>query len=455
MKAVAKMTAFMLICALTSTASAAVPKADDLNQLLQQIRDSAAQNSALDRQREQQFLQQSDRQSQILAAARQALAAEQTRNNQLQSSFDANKKVLDGLLDQLRAREGDFGRVFDTVRQTARDLKSTLDNSLVSAQYQGRGVFLARLAESRDLPSLDNLRKLWFLMQQEMTESGMVRKFPASVTREDGTQTHTSVVRIGVFNAISGDNYLQYFPETGALVELNRQPDGSIRSQAETFYNARSGVLPMPIDPTGGSLLAALVNQPSFMERISQAHTAGWLIMILGVIGLFIVIERAIYLTLIGRRIKAQMSSSKPDFNNPLGRILTAFNEARNDDVQTLELRMDEAFMKERPMIEARLGFLKIISLVAVLLGLLGTVAGVMNTFQAINLLGNSMPLVADGIAAALVSTWLGLLVAVTLLFCHGLLTTRGEALMQRLEQQVAGIIAVRSRKINPAKAVR
>ena len=316
-------------------------------------------------------------------------------------------------------------------------------------------MFLTRLAESRGLPSLDDLHKLWFLMQQEITAAGMVSKFPAAITHENGTQTHASVVRVGVFNAIDGDTFLQYLPETSALVQLNRQPSGHFRSQAETLYNATGGVLPMPIDPTGGTLLTALVNQPSFMERVSQAHMAGWLIIILGIIGILIVIERSVYLILIGRKIKAQLNSSKPDLNNPLGRILAVFNESKGDDAETLELRMEEAVLRERPIIEARLGFLKIISLIGVLLGLLGTVVGVMNTFQAMNLFGGGTLLIANGISGALVSIWLGLLVAVILLFCHGLLASRGEVLIQKLEEQIAGIIAARAPKITAARVAR
>ena len=219
------------------------------------------------------------------------------------------------------------------------------------------------------------------------------------------------------------------------------------------MYNATGGVLPMPIDPTGGTLLTALVNRPSFMERVSQAHMAGWLIIILGIIGILIVIERSVYLILIGRKIKAQLNSSKPDLNNPLGRILAVFNESKGDDAETLELRMEEAVLRERPIIEARLGFLKHHFLIGVLLGLLGTVAGVMNTFQAMNLFGGGS-LVSSGIARrwcppGWVSWWR------VLLFCHGLLTSRSGMLMHILEQQSASILAARAEKLAAMKAAK
>lgn len=455
MKTIIRMLAVAVLLAIAANAAAADQPALSLDQLLEQVQNASSQNANLNQQREQQFLQQGQQQAQILAAAKQALATEQARNKQLQAQYDAGQQQLNAQIGQLRTREGDFSQLFDSVRQVAGTLKGTLDNSLVSAQYPGRGVFLARLAETRDLPSLDDLRKLWFLMQQEMTEEGKVAQFPANITLEDGTQIKTRVVRVGVFDAASGRNFLRYLPETGALVQLNRQPAGQFRSLAAALAGATTGIWPMAIDPTGGSLLATLVNQPTFWERLNQGQTAGWLIIILGLAGILIVIERAVYLFMAGRKFQAQLRSSKPDLGNPMGRIMTVLNEAKGDDTETLELRLDEALLKERPIIEARLGFLRMIAVIGILLGLLGTVVGVMNTFQAMNLFGGSTPLIANGISAALVSTWLGLLVAVVLLFCHGLLTSRGSALMGKLEEQAATFIAARAQKIAAAKVVK
>ncbi|HET7176822.1 MAG TPA: MotA/TolQ/ExbB proton channel family protein [Gammaproteobacteria bacterium] len=434
---------------ITATAAwSADQAAGNLDQLLDQVRNAAQQNSALSQQREQQFNAQAAQQAQILATAKEALAAEQTRNQQLQAQFDANKTQLDNLINQLHTREGDFSQVFDNARQVASDLKVTLDDSLVSAQYPGRGVFLARLAESRDLPALDDLRKLWFQMQQEMIAEGQVAKFPATVTHEDGSQEKVDVVRVGVFDAVNGDSFLRYLPETGALVQPDRQPASHWRSLAAGLTAATSGVVPMAVDPSGGDLLRSLAGEASFFERVGQGHTIGWLILVLGAIGLFIILERGAYIIRVGGKIKVQMNSSKADLGNPLGRILSVFNESKADDAETLGLRLDESLLRERPVIAARIGLLKILALVSVVLGLLGTVAGVMNTFQAMNLFGVGSNLVASGIATALVPTWLGLIVAAVLLFCHGLLASRSDELMHTLEQQSASILAARAEKL-------
>ena len=447
-------TAISLLAALAAT-TACSAGATNLDQLLDQVRNASQQNAAVNQQREQEFRAKYDQQAQILAAAQQGLSQEQARYQQLQAAYDKNVATLNNLSSQLRSSEGDFSQVVDNARQVASDLKGTLDNSLVSAQYPGRSIFLAKLAGSRDLPSLDDIRKLWFLMQQEMTEEGKVAKFQGTITHEDGTQEKTAVVRVGEFAAINGNSFLRFLPETGALVQPDRQPDGHFRALAADLSAATSGTLPMAVDPSGGELLRTLISQPSFMEQVAEGHTVGWIILVFGLLGVLIILERGFYLFAVGSRMKTQMSSSKADLNNPLGRILATFNESKADDAETLGLRLDETLMRERPVIEARLGLLRVLALVVVLLGLLGTVVGVMNTFQAMNLFGGGGGLVANGIAAALVPIWLGLLVAVILLFFHGLLTTRSEALVHTLEEQSASILAARAEKLSAAKGVR
>ncbi|HEV2332453.1 MAG TPA: MotA/TolQ/ExbB proton channel family protein, partial [Gammaproteobacteria bacterium] len=271
---------------------------------------------------------------------------------------------------------------------------------------------------------------------------------PATITHEDGSQEKVAVVRVGVFDAINDDSFLRYLPETGALVQPDRQPAGQWRSLATGLTAATSGVVPMAVDPSGGDLLRSLAGQVSFFERVGQGHGIGWLILVLGAIGFLIALERGAYIFQAGRKIKAQMNSSKADLGNPLGRILSVFNESKADDAETLGLRLDESLLRERPVIAARIGLLKILALVAVVLGLLGTVAGVMNTFQAMNLFGVGSNLVASGIATALVPTWLGLIVAAVLLFFHGLLASRSDELMHTLEQQSASILAARAEKL-------
>ncbi|MEC8351463.1 MAG: MotA/TolQ/ExbB proton channel family protein, partial [Pseudomonadota bacterium] len=103
---------------------------------------------------------------------------------------------------------------------------------------------------------------------------------------------------------------------------------------------------------------------------------------------------------------------------------------------------------REMPKITRNLTLIKIISVVAPLLGLLGTVTGMINTFQAITLFGTGDPkLMAGGISQALVTTVLGLVVAIPTVFLYTLLNTRSKNMLLILQEQSAGIIAERSEK--------
>ena len=129
--------------------------------------------------------------------------------------------------------------------------------------------------------------------------------------------------------------------------------------------------------------------------------------------------------------------------NNPLGRVLLAAGDSGERDIDAIELLLDEAILRETPALQRGLGLLKLLAAVAPLLGLLGTVTGMILTFQSITLFGTGDPkLMAGGISQALVTTVLGLVVAIPLLFSHTLLSSRSRTLIQILDEQSAGLIA-------------
>lgn len=447
-----KLTLIFLTGLLAVTGSASAQQAAEpqtLDQLLQEVRNARTEAAAENRRREQEFLAARNRQQELLAQAKQRLTAEEMRSERLQQTFDANEKKLSDMSETLRARMGNLGEVFGIVRQVAGDTKAVIDNSLVSAQIPGRGQFLSKMAQSQALPSIEELERLWITILEEMNQAGKVVKFPASVVAEDGGRYQADVVRVGVFNAIVEDAFLRYIPETGALAELARQPADRFLDMADELYSASPDeIVAMAVDPTRGTLLGALVETPSLLERIDQGGVVGYIIIALGVLGLLVAIERLVYLSMAGGKIKAQLASSKPSGDNALGRVLSVYTDNKTDDVETLELKLDEAIMKEVPALEARLSFLKLIAAIGPLLGLLGTVTGMIETFQAITLFGTGDPkLMAGGISQALVTTVLGLCIAIPMVLLHGFVSTRSKALVQILEEQSAGIIAAHAEK--------
>lgn len=424
-------------------------QAQSLQQLLNQVQADLRQQTALDQQRLNEFLQARNRQRALVQEAKKDLAQAQARSEALHDEFDANEDKLNDLATTLNARQGNLGQVFGIVRQTAGQFKGTMNNSIISAQYPKRSVFIAKLAASQALPSIHDLKTLWYDMLMHATAQGRVVRFGADVTSPNGSTQHRDVVRVGDFNLIAGNNYLEYEAASNTLTILPRQPAGRYTSSAGALFNASGNNLVMfGIDPFRGQLLKLFIQKPSFAQYIGYGGPIGYTILVLFAIALLVCLERGIYLTIVSRKIKRQLKSGTPDTGNPLGRVLAVYDQNRRDDVETLTLRLDEAIMREVPPIEARQNFIKLIAAVGPLLGLLGTVVGMVQTFTAITLFGTGNPkYMAHGIQTALVTTVEGLVAAIPLVFLHSFINGKSRQLVQILEEQSAGILAAQAEK--------
>jgi len=421
-------------------------QADSLGLLLEQLKDHRTQESSINESREKEFLTKKNARSRLLEEARNDLIKSDQEINDLLKERDGNNGQLENQKESLQELAGDLTELCAVMRQFSGDLSAVIKDSLVSAQYPGRGIFLEQLTESRELQPVKQLEKLWFLMLQEMTESGKVVTFPAQVTGKEGEAEERLVSRIGVFSAVAGDKYLQYSPETERLMELPRQPGSHYAGLAAKLDSTKQRIVPMMIDPTRGSIVRLLVQKPNLLERIQQGGAVGYLIIFIGFIGIFLATFRHVALFRAAKRIENQLRNIEtPSSDNPLGRVLAVLKRMDKANPETLELSLDEAVLKEIPHLERGHALIKLLAAVAPLLGLLGTVTGMIVTFQTITLYGTGDPkLMADGISQALVTTALGLLVAIPLLFAHSLVTARSKSLIQVLDQQSAGMIAAR-----------
>jgi len=426
--------------------AADAPKANSLEELLEQVRQGDVAARRENDQREAEFRAQRDQQKTLLEQALAAKAAEEERSAGLELRFEENERMIPEMQETLRNRMGSLGELFGVVRQVAGDTAGVLDSSLISAQLPGRTEFLQKLAQRRDMPAVEDLEKLWFTLQQEMTESGKNVRFPATVVTLDGEKVRRDVIRVGPFSAFSNGQYLQYVTETGNLTELGRQPASRFLSTIAAYENTKEGIAAAAIDPSRGSLLSLLIQTPSFTERVDQGGIIGYVTIVLGLLGLALAGERLVHLGVVGRKIAAQVKSAMADPGNPLGRVLAVYDENKAVDVETLELKLDEAILKEIPKLERGNTLIKVISVAAPLLGLLGTVTGMIQTFEVITLFGGGDPkLMANGIAMALVTTVIGLCVAIPLVLVHSIVSGRSSGLIQILEEQSAGLIAARA----------
>lgn len=432
----------MLIFIVTNNAWA---EHQNLDQLLSNVKQAQQQGRKINRTREVEFLAEKQAQQQVLKVTQAKLAQQEVLSKTLKQHLEDNEELLAKLETQLKEKSGELGELFGVARQAAGDLSADLTNSLVSAQYPEREVPLVKMIESKSLPTIEQLETLWFTLQQEMTETGKVVRFNTEIQSATGEREQTEVIRIGAFNAVANGGYLRYSPDTKILVSLARQPADKYLDLLQPFTQAQTGSVAVAIDPTRGVMLSMLIQTPDTVERIQQGGVIGFIILALGAIGFLYALLRLTILTLTGSKMSKQVDSSEASDNNPLGRVLLATEKDMAQDTETLELVLDEAITREVPALEKGLSLIKLFAAVAPLLGLLGTVTGMIATFQSISLFGTGDPkLMADGISQALVTTMLGLCVAIPLLFLYNLVASRSKTLIQILDEQSAGIMSRR-----------
>lgn len=452
------------MAALVGSAFLAAPamaqQIDSIQDLLNTVRADSAQQEQINQQRIRDFESNAAEQTTELNRARAELSRLENEARQVERQFQANQAQIDSLKADLTAAQGEFGEVFGLARSMAGEFKSTLDRSLITAQMPNRTIRLGDVATSDALPSTTDLNAIWQTMLEEIRQQREVEEFTAQVAGFDG---QTSVTRVGPFVSFTtdGGQFLQYNPPVDSgealplLALLPAQPGGAIQSAADRVLGASAGeVIYAPIDPTRGELLKTFDLRPTPWERAQQGGVIGNIIMLLGlltaILGIFLIVR----LFLIRMSVAGQKRKSQPSKSNPLGRVMMAYEGARNADADTVELKLDEAILQESPKLEFGLNFIKLIAGIAPLMGLLGTVTGMIQTFQAMMIYGAGDPqLMAGGISVALVTTMLGLIVAIPLLIIHSFAASMARSVQATLEEQSAGIVArhVESRGVGGA----
>ncbi|MDP3515920.1 MAG: MotA/TolQ/ExbB proton channel family protein [Pseudohongiella sp.] len=434
-----------------STQAFAQQPAANLAELLRNVEQNRVLESADAREREQRFQQQVNQQQQILQETRTAITQEEAENARLEGVFDANRQLLTERRAQLREVRANLNELLGTIQGVAGDFRGVFENSLISAQYPGRSEFLdnfiTRVASDTEQVRVDEIERFWFYMQQELVESGRVVRYQGTVGLPSGEQETRTITRIGSFNAIANGDYLSYTGAVGHLQVLPRQPSADVVGRATALENAQSGILRVGIDPTGalgGSLMANLINFPTAAEQVrDNSGTIGFAIIGLGIIGVLVGLLRSFILTLVSAKVSAQIKSGKANKNNPLGRVLLVAESNPNVDTETLELKLGEAILQETPALERLLTMIKIISTIAPLMGLLGTVTGMIQVFQQITVYGAGDPtIMAGGISMALMTTVLGIVAAIPCILMHAWVKSKSDRIIHVLEEQATGIIA-------------
>ena len=429
----------------------------NLDKLLELVKEGKSKEQSENTKREAEFKAARDQQDQILKAEQRELARQERIADQLEEEFRKNQEKLRIAEEAYLKQLGSLNELFGHMQSITTDSRVTFESSLTAAEFgKDREKFLGdltqKMGESTELPTIEEIERVWYEIMREMKATGEVSRFTATVINVDGTQTECDVVRVGVYNAVCGNSYLEYVPTKGQYQFLARQPAGRYTSSAGRISDAdaSSGYVSFSVDPSGpsgGALLANLVQNPSLLERINQGGIIGYIILAIGGITLLYAIYKYVMLYMMGREVEAQLASSTPNSNNPLGRVLKVGASHMKETIDRLELKLAEAIMAERPSIERGISFVKIVSVVAPLAGLLGTVTGMIVTFQQITLFGTGDPkIMAGGISQALVTTVLGLVVAIPTTLAHSFLQSSARSVVDVLEEQATGIVAEKAK---------
>jgi biopolymer transport protein ExbB len=424
-----------------------------LEELLVKVREGRVSETAEHRKREVEFQSRKNQQTKMLSDAE----AEQNRLERLSDKLEKDKRnnddLIGGLLVKRRDELGRLQELFGVLQQAGGDMRSVIAGSHVSIDNTERAAeidnLITKVSNTNTLPNKDEINTLPAQMMLEMVESRKVVTFDHEVKTTKGTPEIVSLTRIGDFTLMSGDKFYVLKPG-GSVQELPRQPSGRYTDSIGNFQDSTSGLVNVGIDATRGQILSMEVDKPDFRDRLEQGGPIGYLILALGFVGVLMAIFQWFYLFTVSRKVKAQIRSDQPSLNNCLGRVLSVYYDNTKVDVETLELKLDEAILKETPTLERFLNPIKLISAVAPLFGLLGTVVGMIETFQAITLFGTGDPkMMAAGISTALMTTVEGLVVAIPTLLIHSFVAGSSKTVIHILEEQSAGIIAVHAEKEN------
>ncbi|MDH3578817.1 MAG: MotA/TolQ/ExbB proton channel family protein [Gammaproteobacteria bacterium] len=427
-------------------------EARSMAELLRLIEQGQARDSQEARKREAAFAQNKNQQQSLLNQARAERTREEQTSAALEQQFEDNQQQIITARQALDERLGALKELFGVLQTVSGDAQGRFSASLTNIEFPNRSEFLfelgAKMAGASSLASIEDIETLWGMLQKEIVETGKVTRFNHLVTKADGQQEEMEVIRVGAFNIVSENGYLEYDSGEKSIAELLRQPDGRYASTAGDMMDADGGVVDFGIDVTKGGILGLLVESPTIRDRIEQGGIVGYCIIALGIIGLIIAILRWFALSGASRKVSAQLKRDTASTDNPLGRVLAAYESNKGADTETIELKLSEAALKEMPALTKGLLFIKVVAAVAPLMGLLGTVTGMIKTFQVITLYGAGDPkMMAGGISQALMTTVLGLVVAIPMVLLHTVVSGQSRKIVNILQSQSAGLVAQHSER--------
>jgi len=435
--------------------------------ILAKIRAEGANEQNIAREREARFRNEMEEQRKQTAKVQADKNVADARTKRLDGQYAENEKRIKELNELLKVNQGNLGELFGVTRQVAGDTLSMMSSSLITTQMDAalkpgqetRVELMRRLSGAAKLPNISDLERMWIEMLNEMKASTETTRYNTAVLTGEGNETKDmEVVRAGPFMAYGEDKFLVYLSSKSKLTVLERQPVGGglIANAKDLLKNtSENGYVEAVVDPARGSLLSLYVERPNMFERIQHGEKVVYLTAAVGIIGFLLAIFQYVYLFGAKLSVAAQLKrKNTPMANNALGRMLLEVtgkdgHAADKDIPEVVELRISEAVLREIPKLERFQSFLRLAVAAGPLLGLIGTVIGMIITFESITASGTSDPkLMAEGIGQAMIATVMGLGVAIPLLFLNSGLVALSKTIIHVLEEESSGLMAKKLKQV-------
>ena len=413
-----------------------IPIEEQRNNKIKALLDVVKENKSIyvqkDQVRVKNFLDLVDERESMLAKAKRDLANEKIRNENLEKRFETNEKELAELEESLQIKIGVLGELFGVTRQFAGELLASTEKAVTFSEYPERVGVLRDIGETQ-VHDLNQLQNLWISYLDEIVSSGEVKTVEANIIDRDGESITGEIVRYGHFTTTYKNKFVTPVPELSGFELLQRQPERDVlknlrKHQRSDDYRITS------IDPTRGFLLSLYLDKPGWIDRIAQGKSIGFIIILIGISGFVFSIYKIYQLREQEKEIIADNAKVKVDMENSIKDTVS---------YESKENILDEFIINYTGKLEWGANWVKFFAAVAPLLGLLGTVIGMIETFQAITLFGTGDPKqMAGGISQALVTTMLGLIVAAPLLGLYTYISQKVSNLSQVLEEKASYLLA-------------
>jgi len=354
-----------------------------------------------------------------------------------------------------------FREIVGTVRISARDLETVLRHSPFTALEPQRLERVEPLLEKQYFPGIEDIRQLAGLYLDEARRSGEVTLREGEFVDRTGADRTGRILTLGKFTAVYDDGeetgFLSYSEDGKRFYALSALPSWWIRRNLDRYLAGREASV--YTDLSGGAALRQITHKPSLADQIRDGGPVVWPILGIALLALILVAERFVYLNRVHGNTDRLMENmnrmaEKGDWEGcealvqryegrqwPVINVLAAGLVSRSEDRETQENILQEAILREAPRLERFLSVLGILGAIAPLLGLLGTVTGMIATFRVITLYGTGDPrMMSGGISEALITTELGLAVAIPIMLLHTLLSRRVDHIIGEMEEKAVAL---------------